>query len=253
MKEILVLREFDKFTKILRANNFQTDNLPLIETQPVEDLTLLERAFERGESLDGIFLTSSKAARILFDNFSQKLESFEGKIYILGRSSFEILQVFREKIVFFETADTALELLESIPRKNLESKNFLFVRGSKSLGIVPEFLGRFSKVDELIVYRTRKIEIETDKIKLVSRKLKNESYACACFFSPSAGESFLEQFGEKLLHQTPFAVIGKTTADFFKRRNLQTAYISPKSSAEDFAKGLIKYLQYGKRKMENGK
>ncbi|CAN5278839.1 uroporphyrinogen-III synthase [soil metagenome] len=253
MKKILVVREFDKFSKILTENGFEIINLPLIETKPLEDLQEFEAKLKNITNCDGIFLTSKNAARILADKLREQNINYGGKVYVLGKSGFEILKDANLDLVFDETANTAEEMLEDIKPEELKDKRLLFVRGEKSLRVVPEFLADFANVDEVIVYKTRKIAVEIDKLNAIRKQFEKHKISAACFFSPSGAESFLEQFGAEILHQTIIAAIGKTTAEFFERRNLKVDFVSSKATAEDFAVELIDYLQNGKRKMENGK
>jgi uroporphyrinogen-III synthase len=250
MQKILVIREFDNFSRILSANNYDIINLPLIKTKAIDDLSEFETKLASIESYDGIFLTSAKATEI----FRAKLKTdYCGKVYVLGKRSYEILKAENIDLHFDESINTAREMMENITPEELKGKNFLFVRGEKSLRIVPEFLSKTATVDEAIVYETRNIAVEIDKINSLREQFENSEIVAVCFFSPSAAESFIEQFGAEILHQTIIATIGKTTADFFETRNLQVGFVSLKATAEDFAIELIEYLTNGKRKMENGK
>lgn len=243
MKEILVIREFDNFSRILVENDFEIINLPLIETGAIDDLSDFNAKLENIKIYDGIFLTSKNSARILADKLRKKNISFDGKVCVLGNSSFEVLRNENLNLFYDESANTAREMLEKIAPDELKNKHFLFIRGEKSLRIVPEFLAETSKVDEVIVYETRKIMIETDKINFIRAKIEKDEIAAACFFSPSGAESFIEQFGAEILHQTKIATIGKTTAEYFETRNLTVDFVSPNASAEDFATELIKYFE----------
>lgn len=243
MKRILVVREPDDFSRILTEKGFQIVNLPMIETKRLENLRDFENRLDEIEIYDGIFLTSRHAARILADKLREKRVNYKGKVYILGSRSFETLKDENLDLVYDENANSAREMLESIELENLKSKRFLFVRGEKSLGVVPDFLKKFAVVDESVVYETGKIEIAAEKIKEIGVHFENGEIAAACFFSPSAAESFLEQFGATVLHQTVIATIGQTTAEFFERRNLKVGFVSPKASAENFASELIEYLR----------
>lgn len=243
MKKILVTGNFDKFSRILTENGLEVINLPLIEMSVIKDLSAFETKLNNIGSYDGIFLTSKNAARILAEKLCEKNLSFGGKIYILGKRSFEILRNENLNLIFDKSANSAREMLENIALADLKNKHFLFVRGKKSLRIVPEFLAVTAKVDEAIVYETRKIPVETDKINFIREEIEKGEITAACFFSPSAAESFIEQFGAEILHQTKLAVIGKTTAEFFERQNLKVDFVSSKAAAEDFAVELIKYLK----------
>ncbi|MGI9034406.1 MAG: uroporphyrinogen-III synthase [Pyrinomonadaceae bacterium] len=253
MKAILVIRKCDNFSRILAENNFEVINFPLIETRAFDDLSEFEAKLAKIENYDGIFLTSKNAARILAKKFREKNTKFGGKLYVLGKRGFKILQTQNLNLIFDKSVNTAREMLEKIAPTDLKNKHFLFVRGEKSLRFVPDFLEKSATLDEIAVYETRKIAIDVDKIKAVCEKFEKNEIAAACFFSSSAAESFIEQFGAEILHQTKLATIGKTTAEFFETRNLPVDFVSSKAAAEDFAVELIQYLQNRKRKMENGK
>lgn len=243
MKEILVAREYDDFSRILNANGFRAINLPLIETTPLPDLSDFETRLSEIENYDGVFLTSSAAARIFADKMLEKNIAFNEKVYVLGRRSFEILNSKNLDLFFDEDANTAREMLEKIPVEHLKDKRFLFVRGDKSLRVVPDFLKDLARVNETIVYETGQTKIGIDKINAIRKKFAENEFAAACFFSPSAAESFIERFGAPLLHQTKIATIGETTAEFFERQNLRINFVSPKANAESFAIELIEYLK----------
>lgn len=243
MKKILVIREFDKFSQILAKNNFKVVNLPLIETKPLEDLHEFETKLKNIADCDGIFLTSKNAARILADKLRQKSIKYNGKVYVLGKSGFEVLKDANLDLVFDKAANTAREMLDDIAPEELKNKRLLFVRGEKSLRVVPEFLADFANIDEVIVYKTDKITVKVDKLNAIRKHFEKNEISAACFFSPSGAENFIEQFGTQILHQTNIATIGKTTAEYFERQNLDVGFVSSKSSAEDFAVELIEYLK----------
>jgi len=243
MSSILVAREFDNFSRILAEKGFSVINCPVIETAPLEDLADFEAKLAALEIYDGIFLTSAAAAEIFREKLNEKNISFSGKVFILGKRSFEILKSADLDLFFDEKANTAREMLDLIAPAELNGKRFLFIRGEKSLRAVPEFLEKTSEIDEAIVYQTRKIRVEIDKLKDIREKFVKGEIIAACFFSPSGAESFLEQCGARILHQTKIAAIGKTTADFFETQNLTPYFVSAKAAAEDFAIELIKHLE----------
>jgi uroporphyrinogen-III synthase len=247
MRTILVVRKFDDFSRILEENGFSVINCPTIETVEIENSEDLSAKIA-AKNYDGIFLTSQKAAEIAEREVFSKIK-FGGKVYVLGRKSFEILKDKNILLSFDETANTAREMLENIALDELKDKNFLFIRGETSLGTVKSFLKKIASIDEEIVYETRKIVIE-DSLKNEIEAKKDE-IVCTSFFSPSGAESFLEQFGEKILEKTKITAIGKTTAEFFEKQNLKADFIAKKATAEDFAVELIEYLTNEKRKMGN--
>ncbi|HEX8289024.1 MAG TPA: uroporphyrinogen-III synthase [Pyrinomonadaceae bacterium] len=240
---ILIVREIDQFSRILSKNGFSVISCPTIKTVPLENISEFSAKLEKINDYDGIFLTSAPAAEILRQKFRESNLDFRGKIYVLGKRSFDLLKNEKFDLFFNLSANTAAELLSVIPAADLQGRHFLFVRGEKSIRVVPEFLSGIARVEELPVYRTEKVIVEIDKIKAILKMLKKSEIICACFFSPSGAESFLEQFGEDVLHQTYIATIGKTTAVFFEKRNIKVDFISGKASAENFAIELSKYLK----------
>jgi uroporphyrinogen-III synthase len=246
MTRVLVVRKFDNFSRILTERGLTIINCPTIETTEHENLHGL-RAKISAKSYDGIFLTSRAATEIACREIFCKNFNQVGKIYVLGRSSFDLLKDKNLDLFFSETANTAREMLAAIPPEDLKNKRFLFIRGEKSLRVVPEFLKELAEIDEAVVYETRKIKVEENlKSEIEARSGEIEA---ACFFSPSGAESFLEQFGAAVLTPMKIAAIGKTTADFFAKIDLKVDFIPTRSSAEDFARELADYLkrnQYNK-------
>ncbi|MBA3785870.1 MAG: uroporphyrinogen-III synthase [Acidobacteria bacterium] len=243
MRAILVIREFDNFSRILSESGLKVINCQTIAVAPLEDLSEFEAKLDAIENYDGVFLTSANATEIFRTKLSARNVNFQGKIYVLGKRSFDLLKSENLNLVFAETANTAREMLENIALDELKNKRFLFVRGEKSLRVVPEFLGKIASVDEAIVYRSSRVTIADDKIKEIQAKSANGEIACACFFSPSGARSFLQQFGAEVLHQIKITVIGNTTAEFFERRDLKVDFVARRATAEDFAVELIEYLK----------
>lgn len=242
MKTILIVRKKDIFSRIMAANGYEIINLPLIETKPLRDLRDFELKVGTIKSYDGVFLTSAKAAEIFRAKLIESKTNYDGKIYVLGGRGFDVLKTENLDLVFFDEANTAREMLKKIPPEDLKGKRFLFVRGEKSLRVVPEYIERLAEIDETIVYETRNIAIEIDKVNFLREQFVKGEIAAVCFFSPSGAESFIKQFGAEILHQTRIATIGKTTAEFFGRQNVKVDFVSSRSNAGGFAAELVVYL-----------
>ncbi len=243
MKRVLVVRKFDDFSRILSENGLSVINYATIKTVPLENLSDLSAKLETIDNYDGIFLTSAAATEIFRLKLREIKLNFRGKIYVLGKRSFDLLKGENLDLVFDETANTAREMLEKISLEDVQGKRFLFVRGETSLRIVPGFLSEIAAIEETIVYRTENIPVEIDKINLIGEMLEKKEIVCSVFFSPSGAESFLEQFGTEILRHNKIATIGKTTADFFEKQNLKVDFVASKATAEDFAVKLIEYLK----------
>ncbi len=243
MKKILVIREFENFSRILLENGLKVVNLPLIKTRSLEDLSDFEEKLSSIENYDGIFLTSRNSAQLFADKLQEKNITFKGKVYILGKRGFEILKDKNLELVFFADANTADEMLEKISTDELKNKHFLFIRGEKSLRTIPKFLINLATFDETIVYQTENVSLEIDKIYEINQLFEKSEVEVVCFFSPSGAESFLEQFEKRILENSKIAVIGKTTAQFFEAQNLRVDFIAEKATSEDFAVELSDYLR----------
>ncbi len=131
-KRVLVIRKFDDFSRILAEREFEIINLPLIETSVIEDLRDFEAKLADIENYDGIFITSKNAARILADKMRETNGKFTGKVYVLGRRSFEVLRDENLNLVFDESANTAREMLEKIAAEDLKGTK-IFVRARRKI------------------------------------------------------------------------------------------------------------------------
>ena len=242
MRSVLVAREFDAFSRILRDGGFAVINCPVIETAESDDLTGLEERIRSIENYDAAIFTSPRAAEI----FLKKREMLGGglprKIYALGGRTRKIFESEGIAAACDEKAGTASEMIASIPKEELIGRRLLFVRGRRSMMTVPELLGSIAEVVETIVYDTRSVEIKAETRRQIEKEAAAGTLAAACFFSPSGAESMLEQIDPLILANVSIAAIGRTTAGYLKERGIKTALISEVPEAEAFARRLAAYL-----------
>ncbi len=241
--EILVVREYDIFSSILVEQGFWVINFPTIKTEKIADYAELDKIVSEIENFDGIFITSPNAAEPFLERLNETGKNFRGKIYVLGKRTNELFKRAGIEIVFYKEAKNAAELIDSIPNNELEGKKILYLRGNRSLRTIPEMLGSFAEIKELIVYKTSATEVDAKQSDKVKEKINSGKIAAVCFFSPSGVESFLENLAEFKQDAIKIAAIGETTARFIKERNMRVDFIAENPSAEDFAKGLINYLR----------
>jgi Uroporphyrinogen-III synthase len=238
---ILVCRNDDRFSSLLRETGFEVINLELIETRPLEDLKPLREKLARLSEYDGIFFTSPVAAEI-FVNERNGSNGFHGDVYALGRRARKVLADAKLNVKTSEAANTTEELLASFTDQEFAGKRFLFVRGQKSIRTIPERLGGKAAVDEVVVYKTGAADVEPAAIRDLDQRLSSGEIDRVCFFSPSAVERFTELFGD-CKEPVKIAAIGTTTGDAAKRAGFDVDFISPRSNAEDFAGGLIEHIK----------
>lgn len=221
MTSVLVVRDRDVFSEILERHGFRVENCPAIKTVP------LVGPVKIGPEFDAAFITSRRAAELV-----GAADGFHGKLYVLGRSSFEVLKDRGFDLRYYEDANNASELVAAIPSAELDGKHVLFIRGEESMRSVPEALAGRSTVAEMVVYRTETVSID--------RKLFEREFDWICFFSPSGARSFLEQGGEKVLKRARAVAIGETTARFLRERGIGPAFVSTRPGAAEFAEQFIK-------------
>ncbi len=241
--EILVVRDYDLFSSILVEQGFLVINFQTIKTEKIADFSELDKAISAIENFDGIFITSPNAAEPFLERFGKTGGNYRNKIYVLGKRTSELFKKAGIEIVFYEDAKNAAELINSIPQNELEGEKFLYLRGSRSLRIIPEMLKDFAEIKELIVYKTSAIEADAKQSDRIKEQLKKGKIAAVCFFSPSGVEGFLENFAEFKQGKVKIAAIGKTTARFIEERNSRVDFVAENPTAEDFANGLINYLR----------
>lgn len=241
MSEILVVREFDRFSSILIERGFAVINFPTIKIENVKDFSLFDEVLSEIENYDGVFITSPRAAEVFLARCGN--ETLVKKFYVLGKRANNLLASAGFETFFDEDVRSAKELINKIPRVEIENKNFLFLRGDRSLRAIPEMLQEVAIIREVVVYKTVTADSDEQTIIEISEKFAAGKIAAVCFFSPSGVEEFLEKFGDFSEGKAKIAAIGQTTADFIEERNLQVDFIAAKPSAKTFADGLAEFLR----------
>ena len=241
MVTILVIRSEDSFSRRLREAGSEVINLELIQTKQIEDLLDLRDRFATLNEYDGIFFTSPVAAEI-FLRVRNDSNGFTGNVYALGQRAADVLQSAGVSVKSSSNSNTADEMLAAFGKDEFAGKRFLFVRGEKSLRTIPESLGDIAEIEEVAVYRTETPKIGKDRVDSLSSQLTRSEIQYVCFFSPSGVERFAELFGDavKIVRA---AAIGTTTAQAAREAGFSVDLVSPKASADEFAKTLIEHIK----------
>jgi uroporphyrinogen-III synthase len=240
---ILVIREFDEFSRLLIENGFEVINFPAIQTLPIEDFSELEKKIDNLNRYDGLFFTSPKAAEVFLRNIENRINDFRGKVYVLGNRTKLLFKNTHFDIVFRADTNTAEEFINSFGEDEFAKKKFLFLKGDKSLRTIPQLLKDKSVVDEIVVYKTIENTVNITLKNEISDRYSKGEIDWICFFSPSGIQSFVKTYGELMLLNIKIAAIGATTAKKVAENNLKVEFVSPKASAEDFAFGLIDFIK----------
>lgn len=160
--------------------------IPLISTE-IYPSQRIEKQFPEGEN---IYILTSK-------NSAKAIESIEisGDFYVVGKNTAKKLISQGRKIIDY--ADNANDLKNKIPITN---KNYVFIKGNKSLSTIPDFL-RNNKV--------KHTEIEVYQTKLMPQKIDLD-FDGIVFMSPSAVESYCKM--NTISSKMYIFTLGKTTA-----------------------------------------
>jgi len=240
MTAILVIRSEDDFSQRLRDAGFDVDNLKLIETKPIEDLSELRDRLTRLKEYDGIFLTSPVAAEI-FIREQNGSNRFSGRVYALGQRAIQMLEAAGMNVKSSADLHTADEMIAAFGKDEFARKRFLFIRGERSLRTIPESLSGIAEIDEVAVYKTESPEISEDKIESVKSRLTGGEIDYLSFFSPSGVERFAKLFDDAAT-KVKAAAIGTTTAKAAEGAGFTVDLVSPKASADEFATALIEHI-----------
>lgn len=234
---VLVIREFGSFSETLITNGFEVINFPTIKSSKIEDLSEFEKNIKDIEKYDGIFFTSPNSAAIFLEKFNKK---YCGKIYVLGNRIKGLFETKGFEIVYKETANTAEEFIKSFDKDEFTGKHFLFLKGNKSLRIIPQMLEDIAEVDEIIVYQTELFEAGETFVDKLKDKFSRNEIAFICFFSPSGFENFLAIITDFNQAQIKIAAIGKTTAQKISEAGFNIHFTS--SNAKSFAFEFCKFF-----------
>jgi uroporphyrinogen-III synthase len=239
---VLVIRRDDVFSASLRSVGFEVLNLELIKTSPAVDLSGLQNAVAAIGSYDGLFFTSPVAAEVFVQQAELAGVRFEGKIYVLGERAKAVFENVGYDVVYQKRANTAEEMIESFGEEEFAGKRLLFVRGDKSLRVIPNMLAGKATVDEIVVYETNDIRPDDETVKTIGRRLSGGEIEWICFFSPSGVQSFRKLFAPETFATVRIAAIGETTAREAANSGLNLGFVSRHASGADFAEGLIGHI-----------
>ena len=239
MSIVLITRPEGELDRILIASGFSVINCPVIETVECDDHNELIGYLNDLAGFDGVFVTSRHAAEILAKHRNAQLGDYRGRVFILGRRSFDILNDLAHDVVFYPDAGTADEMLDRIGDEALAGKRWLFVRGDRSAGTITERLSGIAELTECVVYQTRDLVVPPALKKKIEELSGNGEIYVACFFSPSGVESFARQFGAEMLGKMRLAAIGKTTAKPLSDLGFSVDLVPDAPTMGDLAKAII--------------
>ncbi|MBZ4218950.1 MAG: uroporphyrinogen-III synthase [Chlorobium sp.] len=245
MKTVLVTRpesQAASFVKKLEQYGLNSIVFPTIEIRPVSGWKVPDLSL-----FDGLFFTSPNSvtffmARLLQD-FPEELKNLQKlRVWAVGKTTAQDLALHGVKTQPVPKIFDAVTLMEEIDNDTIANHTFLFLRGSLSLGTVPEVIKkRGGRCIELTVYENLPPSLEDSaKIKAL---LEHGELSCLSFTSPSTAVNFFEAMGTTILPSgVKIAAIGTTTANALEKLGLHVDIIPESFDAPGFAKAIAEAM-----------
>ena len=228
-KKILSTRPV-KETLIQEATekNIQLDIIPLIDTEPVQDIDTQQEVEQIALQYATVVFTSMNAVESVITMLDQQVP--EWNIYCMGNTTQELIRNYFGEGSISGTGNNASELAATILSDNDELDEVFFFCGDQRRDELPAKLKEEGiHVEEIVVYRTiplyQKIDTQYDGI---------------VFFSPSAVESFFNQ--NKSATSTVFFAIGSTTEAAIKKHTNNSIITAHSPGKEELVRKAIQHF-----------
>ncbi len=245
MKTVLVTRPKDQaasFVQKLEEYGLNSIVFPTIEIRPVSGWKVPHLSH-----FDGVFFTSPNSVsffmkRLLKESPDELKALQKLKVWAVGKTTSSDLAAHGVTTEPLPKIADAVTLMEEIDTGTISGRSFLFLRGSLSLGTIPEVINkRGGTCTELTVYENLPPSLEeSTKIKAL---LERGELSCLSFTSPSTAVNFFEAMGTTAIPEgVKVAAIGTTTAAALKKLGLQVDIIPESFNAPGFAKAIAEAM-----------
>ncbi len=226
------------FATALAQYGFGAEYFPTIDIVPLSNWALPNL-----EGYDGLIFTSANAVHHFFTPFLSRMPKGFATLramnhYAVGIKTHHALQEYGIDSALYSDKGHAADLADLLRQIGICGKRFLFVRGTRSLGTIPNAIQKHGGTcDELVVYETRPFSSEAshDLCLLLSR----EDITWISFFSPSAVQAFFNLLPKDALPlRQHIAVIGSTTKDAALSLGFSVRAVPEIPTAEALAKAI---------------
>ncbi|KAA6232897.1 uroporphyrinogen-III synthase [Chlorobium phaeovibrioides] len=246
MKTVLVTRPKNQagaFVSQLEEHGLGSVVFPTIEIKAVEGWVVPDLS-----DFDGIFFTSPNSvsafmARLLSTTPEQLENLQKATVWAVGKTTAGDLLTHGITTEPVPKIADAVTMMSEIGEERIAGKNFLFLRGNLSLGVIPDVIGkRGGQCTELTVYENRPPSLEdTAAIKAM---LAEGRLDCLSFTSPSTATNFFEAMGTTGLPDgVKIAAIGTTTARALEKIGIKTDIIPEYFDGPNFARAIAEALR----------
>ncbi len=244
MPTVLITRpkaDASEFANALAQHGLRAEFFPTIEIAPITDWVLPTL-----EHYDGLIFTSANAVRHFISPLLSRAPNRFARLramnhYAVGIKTYRALQEYGIDSVLYSDKGNAEDLAELIRREGIEGKRFLFLRGTRSLGTIPDAIQKHGGTcDELVVYQTSDLSPEASQ--RLSELLARDDVTWVTFFSPSAAQAFFNALpSASLLLRVRIAVIGNTTKAAVEALGFRVDAIAPVPTAEALARTIATF------------
>jgi uroporphyrinogen-III synthase len=248
MKTVLVTRpihQAEPFVKELAKYGLDSVVFPTIEIRPVAGWSVPDLS-----RFAGVFFTSANSVqyfleKVLAESPEELSNLRQCKVWAVGKTTAGDLVHHGVRTEPLPKVADAVNLMAGIDQKEIEGKTFLFVRGSLSLGTIPELItSRGGICVELTVYDNIQPSLEdTNRIRDL---LQSGRLDCISFTSPSTAINFFEAMGTKSIPENVLvAAIGTTTSGALEKLGIKVDIIPEQFDGPNFAKAISSALNEG--------
>ena len=241
MTTVLITRpkaDATAFATALAQYGLGAEYFPTIEIVPLSGWALPNL-----EIYDGLIFTSANAVHHFLTPFLSRMPKCFATLramnhYAVGIKTNQSLQEYGIDSTLYSDKGNAADLADLLRQMGIRGKRFLFVRGTRSLGIIPNAIQKHGGTcDELIVYETRTLSSEASHA--LPLLLSREDITWIAFFSPSAAEAFFNLLPKDSLPlRQHIAVIGNTTKEAALSLGFSVRAVPEIPTAEALAKAI---------------
>ncbi len=208
--------------------NIQLDIIPLIDTEPVQDIDTQQEVEQIALQYATIVFTSMNAVESVITMLDQQVP--EWNIYCMGNTTQELIRNYFGEHSISGTGNNASELAETILSDNDELDEVFFFCGDQRRDELPAKLKEAGiSVEEITVYKTIPLYQKIDT-----------TYDGIVFFSPSAVESFFTK--NKVTSSTVFFAIGTTTEAAIKKYTNNSIITAHSPGKEELVRKAIQHF-----------
>jgi len=245
MKTVLVTRpkhQAAPFVRELEQYGLKTVVFPTIEIRPVAgwDVPDLTR-------FAGIFFTSPNSVQFflehLLESAPDELKNLQqARVWAVGKTTAHDLEKHGVSTEPVPKIADAVNLMADIDPAEIKGQTFLFVRGSLSLGTIPELITQRGGICvERTVYENMPPSLEDSK--KIRKMLSEGKLDCLSFTSPSTAKNFFEAMGSREVPEAvQIAAIGTTTSGALEKMGIKVDIIPEYFDGPSFAKAIAAAL-----------